>query len=227
MVVCVDVHTHGSACIPMQAARQRAQREVQSRKYKFIEAPASGSRATPSTTSTARYQQRKGTGSFDLPRGFIVNTSSQNQLAPTLDNMLFSTITAAFFYATSAYAAALPPPPPGNPHTYTPAKNLDNLAKLFPQSNLTSPVDMALKYVVLGIGTQNYTCASPDANVVPGTTGAFGKVVPSRRNNSTNFCLHQLLYTTSVQNSTTTEMRSGRLEPYLLLLSPCPNGLLN
>ncbi|EMD70231.1 hypothetical protein GGP41_000367 [Bipolaris sorokiniana] len=84
--------------------------------------------------------------------------------------MLFSTIAAAFFYATSAYAAALPPAP-GKPHNYTPAKNLNNLAKLFPKSDLTSPDGMALKYVVLGIGTQNYTCVN--ASAVPGTTGAF------------------------------------------------------
>ena len=91
--------------------------------------------------------------------------------------MLFSTLTAALAFATSVYAAALPPQPPqpGKPHTYTPAKNLDKLASLFPKSNLTSPGDLALKYVVLGIGTQNYTCASPEESVTPGTTGAFGK----------------------------------------------------
>lgn len=92
--------------------------------------------------------------------------------------MLFSTIAAAFFYATSAYAAALPQAP-GKPHSYTPAKNLDNLAKLFPQSALTSPDGMTLKYVVLGIGTQNYTCAN--ASAVPGTTGAVGEFFFSDR----------------------------------------------
>jgi hypothetical protein len=87
--------------------------------------------------------------------------------------MLFSTITTAFLFAATATAAALPLP--GKPQSYTPARNLDKLAKLFPQSALQSPDALNLKYVVLGIGTQNYTCSSPDESVVPGTTGAVGK----------------------------------------------------
>ncbi|KAI4948956.1 hypothetical protein J4E91_005418 [Alternaria rosae] len=84
--------------------------------------------------------------------------------------MLFSAITTAFLFAASATAAALPRP--GKPQQYTPARNLNNLAKLFPQSTLQAPGDLDLKYVVLGIGTQNYTCGS-DESAAPGTTGAF------------------------------------------------------
>jgi hypothetical protein len=60
--------------------------------------------------------------------------------------------------------------------TYTPANNLDNLAKLMPKSALPAPEGLQLKYVVLGIGTQNYTCATGDENAAPGTTGATGKM---------------------------------------------------
>lgn len=57
---------------------------------------------------------------------------------------------------------------------YTPAPNLDKLAKLMPKSALPAPDGLQLKYVVLGIGTQNYTCATGDENAAPGTTGATG-----------------------------------------------------
>ncbi|KAI4666516.1 uncharacterized protein J4E79_002555 [Alternaria viburni] len=83
--------------------------------------------------------------------------------------MLFSTITTALLFAASATAAALPRP--AKPQ-YAPARNLNKLAKLFPQSALQGPGDLDLKYVVLGIGTQNYTCGS-DESAAPGTTGAF------------------------------------------------------
>lgn len=55
--------------------------------------------------------------------------------------------------------------------TYTPARRLDKLAAYFPQSALPEPEGKQLKYVVLGVGTQNYTCGSDD-NAAPGTTGA-------------------------------------------------------
>ncbi|RMZ67699.1 malate dehydrogenase [Pyrenophora seminiperda CCB06] len=101
--------------------------------------------------------------------------------------MLFTTLTTSvLLFAASATAAALPPGPPPPPSPlgppapptprepiYTPAGNLENLSKLFPESDLTSPSDLDLKYVVLGIGTQNYTCANDDAETVPGTTGAY------------------------------------------------------
>jgi hypothetical protein len=86
--------------------------------------------------------------------------------------MLFSTLATAFIFASPASAL----PRPGQPTTYAPASNLNKLAKLFPQSALPCPdASLDLKYVVLGIGTQNYTCTSGDQNAAPGTTGAFGK----------------------------------------------------
>jgi hypothetical protein len=57
---------------------------------------------------------------------------------------------------------------------YAPSTNLSRLASLVPQSSLPVPTSL-LKYVVLGVGTQNYTCTSDDANDAPGTTGAMGK----------------------------------------------------
>jgi hypothetical protein len=69
----------------------------------------------------------------------------------------------------SASTTALPWP---GKQTYTPTSDLSKLAKLMPESDLPVP-DGQLKYVVLGIGSQNYTCTgSPDA--APGTTGAVG-----------------------------------------------------
>ncbi|RYO55144.1 hypothetical protein AA0116_g9626 [Alternaria tenuissima] len=68
--------------------------------------------------------------------------------------MLFSTVTAALLCVATATAAALPLP--GKPQTYTPARNLKTLSKLFPQSTLTSPDTLGL-----------------DLNVTPGTTGAY------------------------------------------------------
>lgn len=62
---------------------------------------------------------------------------------------------------------------------YTPAANLDKLVKLMPKSALPAPDGLQLKYVVLGIGTQNYTCATDDENAAPGTTGATGEISPS------------------------------------------------
>ncbi|KAJ4373098.1 hypothetical protein N0V83_003389 [Neocucurbitaria cava] len=83
--------------------------------------------------------------------------------------MLFSTLsTALVFFAGSVTAL----PWPGQPTVYAPATDLSNLAKLFPQSALPAPTEQ-LKYVLLGIGTQNYTCATSDDSSVPGTTGAL------------------------------------------------------
>lgn len=63
---------------------------------------------------------------------------------------------------------------------YTPASNLDRLSSLMPESALPAPNGLQLKYVVLGIGTQNYTCATADVTSAPGTTGAIGRcLVPS------------------------------------------------
>lgn len=79
--------------------------------------------------------------------------------------------------STLALLAGLSNAIPTKPsHKYTIANNLDKLAKLMPKSALPSPDGLQLKYVVLGIGTQNYTCATGDKNAVPGTTGATGKL---------------------------------------------------
>lgn len=86
--------------------------------------------------------------------------------------MRFSTLATAFALAVDATAL----PQAGKPQTYVPASSLDNLAKIFPQSALPCPdASLTLKYVVLGIGTQNYTCGS-DPNAAPGTTGAFASL---------------------------------------------------
>jgi hypothetical protein len=42
-----------------------------------------------------------------------------------------------------------------------------------PKSTLATPAGH-LKYVVLGLGTQNYTCISGNDADAPGTTGAVG-----------------------------------------------------
>jgi hypothetical protein len=51
--------------------------------------------------------------------------------------------------------------------------DLRRLAKLMPQSDLTTPTGQ-LKYVVLGLGTQNYTCLGGNARDVPSAAGAVG-----------------------------------------------------
>ncbi|KAH7082529.1 hypothetical protein BKA63DRAFT_395547, partial [Paraphoma chrysanthemicola] len=81
--------------------------------------------------------------------------------------MFVATLSVLSVALFSASSVALPWP---GKQTYTPTSNLSKLAKLVPESDLPIP-DGQLKYVVLGIGTQNYTCTgSPDA--APGTTGA-------------------------------------------------------
>lgn len=70
---------------------------------------------------------------------------------------------AAAFVST---ADALPQPP-------RPA-SLNNLAKKMPQNSMTAPTGLELKYVLLGVGTQNYTCLTGDQAVAPETTGATG-----------------------------------------------------
>ena len=56
---------------------------------------------------------------------------------------------------------------------HTSSTSLGRLAKLMPASSLAAPIG-ELKYVVLGLGTQNYTCASTNQEDAPGTTGAIG-----------------------------------------------------
>jgi hypothetical protein len=56
---------------------------------------------------------------------------------------------------------------------HTSSTSLGRLAKFMPASSLAAPIG-ELKYVVLGLGTQNYTCASTNQEDAPGTTGAIG-----------------------------------------------------
>ncbi|KAF2790867.1 hypothetical protein K505DRAFT_250236 [Melanomma pulvis-pyrius CBS 109.77] len=53
---------------------------------------------------------------------------------------------------------------------------LSNLAKKMPNNTLPSPGALQLKFVGLGIGTQNYTCLTGNATAEPGTTGALAKL---------------------------------------------------
>lgn len=130
-------------------------------------------------------------------------------------NMLFSTLSTALLLAGSANAV---PWPAQQAATYTPARDLSRLAPLFPQSALPAPNE-ELKYVLLGIGTQNYTCTTGDENAAPGTTGALGQSLfyPGLRSLLTFIQPHS---TTSALPSTTTRLPSGRFPTSLASPSP-------
>lgn len=53
---------------------------------------------------------------------------------------------------------------------------LSNLASKMPQNTMPAPTGLELKYVLLGLGTQNYTCTTGNETAEPGTTGALGKL---------------------------------------------------
>ncbi|KAJ6191701.1 hypothetical protein J3E72DRAFT_380154 [Bipolaris maydis] len=55
--------------------------------------------------------------------------------------------------------------------SHTLANSLNTLAGFMPQSSLAAPTGQ-LKHVVLGLGTQNYTCANGGELGAPSTTGA-------------------------------------------------------
>ena len=129
--------------------------------------------------------------------------------------MLSSTITTALVLLTAS-ARALPWP--GQPTVYSPSGDLSKLAKLFPQSALPAPDGQQLKYVLLGIGTQNYTCATSDDTTVPGTTGALGKPFHFAKMKVPLTYL-QPLSTTSAPSSTMIGWLSGRSLPSPLSLS--------
>jgi hypothetical protein len=90
--------------------------------------------------------------------------------------MFWRTVLVTVLMESSTTAYSLPDHVPQH---YAPATNLSRLASLAPQSSLPAPTGR-LKYVVLGVGTQNYTCTSDDVNDTPGTTGAMGGEVPDR-----------------------------------------------
>lgn len=84
--------------------------------------------------------------------------------------MLFpslSTVVMAVAAFTST-ADALPQWPRGT--------SLTTLAKKMPSNSLPAPTGLELKYVLLGVGTQNYTCLTGDETVAPDTTGATAKL---------------------------------------------------
>ncbi|KAF2119392.1 hypothetical protein BDV96DRAFT_642417 [Lophiotrema nucula] len=54
--------------------------------------------------------------------------------------------------------------------------NLARLALQAPKSTLPAPTGLQLKFVGLGIGTQNYTCQVGNDTAAPGTTGALAKL---------------------------------------------------
>jgi hypothetical protein len=94
-----------------------------------------------------------------------------------LATTLSTAVSAIALFTTSGNAM---PWPGKQSATYTPASDLSKLAKLMPTSALPAPVGQ-LKYVALGLGTQNYTCTSGNPDAVPGTTGALGKKPPILR----------------------------------------------
>ena len=88
--------------------------------------------------------------------------------------MMFPNFSTAIMALTAFTAIAdARPQPPQQP------KGLTTLSKKMPQNTLPSPSALELKYVLLGVGTQNYTCLGDDQTVAPGTTGALGKTTHS------------------------------------------------
>ncbi|KAL5409199.1 hypothetical protein PMIN04_011130 [Paraphaeosphaeria minitans] len=80
----------------------------------------------------------------------------------------FSTVVMALLAFTSTVDAL--PPRPGS------TNSLSNLAKKMPANTLPAPTGLELKYVLLGVGTQNYTCLTNNATAEPDTTGATAKL---------------------------------------------------
>lgn len=85
--------------------------------------------------------------------------------------MLFPTLSTAML-ALSLFtsSAAAWPQRPRSP-------TVDALLAKMPQNTLPAPSpDLKLKYVLLGIGTQNYTCLTGNETAPPDTTGAVAKL---------------------------------------------------
>jgi hypothetical protein len=81
-------------------------------------------------------------------------------------NALFSALVAVGLF--TAQSACSP--------FYKPPRATKTLTLQQPDNTLPPPVGLALKYVLLGLGTQNYTCATPGSTAAPGSTGALGEV---------------------------------------------------
>ena len=85
--------------------------------------------------------------------------------------MLFNLLSTAFLALTLSVPDASAAP------TWGPPKGSKGIAKLvakMPKSTLAPPENLELKYVVLGVGTQNYTCLTGDAAAEPVAAGAVG-----------------------------------------------------
>lgn len=113
----------------------------------------------------------------------LTHTKSFNARSPQSSSRRFSIMLGFTFFSSIAAIALFAPPSTclpqrafhNLPGAWKPASDLSNLAKLMPtRSGLPAP-DGDLKYVVLGMGTQNYTCLTGKPDAAPGTTGATGK----------------------------------------------------
>lgn len=83
--------------------------------------------------------------------------------------MFARTLTAALF-AVSLLTLPINGTPVRKPRADP--STLNNL--VIPSSTLPPPTGLVLKFVGLGIGTQNYTCATPSSTAVPASDGALG-----------------------------------------------------
>ena len=89
--------------------------------------------------------------------------------------MFTKTLTAALFAVSLLTLPINGTPvriPRANPST------LNNL--VIPSSTLPPPTGLVLKFVGLGIGTQNYSCATPSSTAVPVSDGALGMFLPTQ-----------------------------------------------
>lgn len=89
-------------------------------------------------------------------------------------SQLFTSAVLASSAISGVAAAPTYPRPPKDAVPYS-FPSLDRLSAMMPKSALPAPDGLQLKAVVLGIGTQNYTCDSGVPTSEPGTTGAIGE----------------------------------------------------
>ncbi|KAF2185985.1 hypothetical protein K469DRAFT_707167 [Zopfia rhizophila CBS 207.26] len=92
--------------------------------------------------------------------------------------MLSSTLSAAVMALSLLTSAVTAVPTWGPPwgHPDPRAGQTPNLSRLkMPQNTLPPPTGLQLKFVGLGLGTQNYTCGS-DGTAQPGSNGAVAKL---------------------------------------------------
>jgi len=86
---------------------------------------------------------------------------------------MFTSAFALAALALSAIVSAAPLDVRGDaPEAYG-SGDLNKLS--MPSSNLPAPNSLKLKFVVLGVGTQNYTCDTSNPSSAPQGNGAVGK----------------------------------------------------